>query len=203
MTRSKRVFDIALALCGLAIFAVPLVAVAALLMIGQGRPIFYRSERMVTPDRAFLLWKFRTMQNSKTHGGVTGGDKIGRITPIGLWLRRLKLDELPQLWNILHGDMSFIGPRPPLRAYVERFPDLYAKVLRSRPGLSGLATVVFYRHEAALLAVCKTVQDTDAIYARRCIPRKAHLDLIYQARQSLWLDLVLLWKTFSCVFSDS
>ncbi len=202
MTRSKRLFDIALALCGLVMFAVPMVCVMAMLLVCQGRPIFYCSERMMTPERAFLLWKFRTMKNSKTSGGVTGGDKTSLITPMGTWLRRLKLDELPQLWNILRGEMSFVGPRPPLRAYVERFPEVYAKVLRNRPGLSGLATVVFYQHEAALLADCKTAQDTDAVYGRRCVLRKARLDLIYQARQSARLDLMLLWKTFSRVFSD-
>lgn len=200
MTRSKRMFDIALALCALVIMAVPLVCIATLLMLGQGRPILYRSERMKTPDRAFQLWKFRTMQTNET-SGVTGADKLGLITPIGRWLRRLKLDELPQLWNILRGDMSFVGPRPPLRAYVERFPEIYRKVLCSRPGLSGLATLVFYRREAKLLSGCTTSQDSDLIYARRCIPRKARLDMMYQAKQSFWLDLALLWQTLLRIFS--
>jgi lipopolysaccharide/colanic/teichoic acid biosynthesis glycosyltransferase len=105
------------------------------------------------------------------------------------------LDEIPQLWNILRGDMSFVGPRPPLRSYVERAPALYAAVLRSRPGLTGLATLHFRRHEERLLARCFTPQETDSVYARRCVPRKARLDLIYQRRPNLCADVAILWKT--------
>lgn len=201
MTPSKRAFDIGLALFGLAIFAVPAAIIVLTLMVCQGRPIFYHSERMLSADRAFQIWKFRTMRVSASDGGVSGGDKSARITPIGQFLRRLRLDELPQLWNILRGDMSFVGPRPPLRAYVERFPSLYAKVLQSRPGLTGLATLTFHRREARLLAACTNAQATDALYARRCIPRKAKLDLIYQAKQTFWLDLALLAQTFVRIFS--
>src|SRR5690606_28666329 len=106
-----------------------------------------------------------------------------------------RLDEVPQLWNVLKGDMSFVGPRPPLRVYVERFPDLYAQVLRSRPGVTGLASLHFHRHEEWILARCATPEDTDAAYARRCVPRKARLDLIYQRRRNLCLDMALMWRT--------
>ena len=105
----------------------------------------------------------------------------------GRFLRRSRLDEVPQLWNVLKGDMSFVGPRPPLRLYVERFPELYAKVLQSRPGVTGLATLVFHRHEEKLLAACRSAAETDAVYARRCVPRKARIDLIYQNMLSEWL----------------
>lgn len=201
MTMSKRTFDVALALVGIGILALPAVVIMASLLICQGRPIFYCSERMKTPDRAFQLWKFRTMTVCATDGGVSGGNKSGRITPLGRILRRLRLDEVPQLWNILRGDMSFVGPRPPLRIYVQRFPRLYAQVLQCKPGLSGIATLVFHRHEARLLAACTTPQDTEAVYIRRCIGRKARLDLIYLARRTFWLDISLLVRTFSCVLS--
>jgi lipopolysaccharide/colanic/teichoic acid biosynthesis glycosyltransferase len=85
------------------------------------------------PSKPFTLIKFRTMQDAIQNTGVTGGDKTARVTRTGHWLRRWRLDEVPQLINILRGDMSFVGPRPPLRRYVEQFPDLYAHVLKSRP----------------------------------------------------------------------
>jgi len=127
--------------------------------------------------------------------GVSGGDKADRITRTGRFLRRTRLDEVPQLWNVLRGDMSFVGPRPPLRVYVERFPQLYAQVLQSRPGITGLATLACHRHEERLLARCHSPAETDAVYARRCVPRKAALDLLYQRRSTICLDLLLMIRT--------
>jgi lipopolysaccharide/colanic/teichoic acid biosynthesis glycosyltransferase len=135
------------------------------------------------------------MRPAAIDSGVSGGDKAARITPAGGFLRRTRLDELPQLFNILKGDMSFVGPRPPLRRYVEACPETYAAVLRSRPGVTGLATLVFHRHEERFLAQCATPEETNRVYLRRCIPRKARLDLIYQRRQSLCLDLWILLRT--------
>lgn len=199
MTLPKRLFDIALSLLLAVLLALPFLALLLVLRITQGRPLFYVAERMKGPDRPFALWKLRTMTSVSTDSGVSGGDKSARITPTGQFLRRARLDEIPQLWNVLRGDMSFVGPRPPLRSYVERFPALYAQVLQSRPGITGLATLQFHTHEEYLLATCKNAAETDAVYTRRCIPRKAHLDLIYQRRQSLCFDLVLLWRTASRV----
>ncbi|MFV0515708.1 MAG: sugar transferase, partial [Jhaorihella sp.] len=90
---------------------------------------------------------------------------------------------------------SFVGPRPPLRQYVERHPDLYARVLNSRPGVTGLASIVYHRHEAALLARCATPAQTDAVYSRICVPAKARLDLIYQRHQSICYDFDLVFQT--------
>ncbi len=195
MTPAKRALDILLALALLAVTAPIMAAIALAVLAVDGRPVLYPSERMRAPRRAFTLWKFRTMRPEAGDSGVSGGDKAGRITRTGRWLRRLRLDELPQLWNVLKGEMSFIGPRPPLRQYAERFPALYAEVLKSRPGISGLATLHFHRHEERLLARARTRDETDAIYVRACIPRKARLDLIYQRRRNLCLDLVLIART--------
>jgi lipopolysaccharide/colanic/teichoic acid biosynthesis glycosyltransferase len=126
---------------------------------------------------------------------VSGGDKSARITRTGAFLRRSRLDEVPQLWNVLRGDISFVGPRPPLRQYVEAFPDVYARVLQSRPGITGLASVYFHAHEEHLLARCTSTAETDAVYRRACIPRKARLDLIYQARRNLCVDMGIMLKT--------
>jgi lipopolysaccharide/colanic/teichoic acid biosynthesis glycosyltransferase len=196
MTITKRLFDLLLALALVLMLALPFALLLAWLLAVQGRPLFYVSERMSAPGRPFALWKLRTMRPGGTDSGVTGGDKSDRITPAGAFLRRTRLDELPQLWNILRGDMSFVGPRPPLREYVERFPDLYAQVLQSRPGVTGLATLLFHRHEERLIATARSARETDEIYTRRCVPRKARLDLIYSRNRNLCLDIALLWRTF-------
>ena len=95
--------------------------------------------------------------------------------------------------------MSFVGPRPPLRIYVARFPVLYGRVLQNRPGVTGLASLHFHRQEERLLARCRTAQETDEVYTRRCIPRKARLDLIYQHRRTLCLDIAIIGQTFGRV----
>lgn len=195
MTPGKRALDLILALT-LGTLLGPVIAGLALwLRITQGAPVFYAAERMTTPTRGFTLWKFRTMTVAAADSGVSGGDKAARITPAGRWLRRTRLDELPQLWNILRGDLSFVGPRPPLRQYVARFPEIYARVLQSRPGVTGLATLVYHAHEERLLAGCADAAETDAVYARACVPRKARLDLIYAAHRSVCFDLVLIART--------
>lgn len=195
MTPSKRAFDLVFGLV-LAVVLAPLaMAIALAILVMDGRPVLFLSERMKTPERAFPLIKFRTMTPADADQGVSGGDKADRITRIGRVLRRTHLDELPQLWNVIRGDLSLVGPRPPLRGYVERFPALYARVLRSRPGLTGLATLRFHAHEARLLARSRSAAETDALYCRACVPRKARLDLIYQRHRTLCLDLMLLWQT--------
>lgn len=195
MTFSKRIFDLVVAALLAAVLAVPFGLLLVYLLIRQGRPLFYVSERMSSPTVGFNLWKLRTMSVSNRDSGVSGGDKSSRITPMGLWLRKIRADEIPQLWNVLKGDMSFVGPRPPLRDYVERFPELYGKVLQSRPGITGLATLYFHRHEERLLAACQSAEETDAVYARRCVPRKARLDLIYAKQRNLCVDVALMLKT--------
>ena len=195
MRRRKRLFDLAVA-SALAVPLAPVIgglALAAWLV--DGRPVFYVSERMKTATQGFRLIKFRTMTVAATDSGVSGGDKKSRITRLGGLLRRTRLDELPQLWNVLRGDISFVGPRPPLRQYVEQYPEIYREVLRSRPGITGLATLVFHDHEEWLLARCATTAETDEVYRRACIPRKARLDMIYQKNESIGFDMAILMKT--------
>lgn len=196
MTPAKRAMDIVVALLLVALLAVPFALLLLWLWAAQGRPLFYGAERMRAPGQAFRLWKLRTMTLAAVdERGVTGADKAGRITPAGRFLRRIRADELPQLWNVIRGDISLVGPRPPLREYVERFPALYAEVLRARPGITGLATLRYHKHEERLLAACRTAAETDAVYVRRCVPRKARLDLIYQRRRTLCWDLWMVLQT--------
>lgn len=156
MTLGKRLLDVGLALLFAAILALPFALLLLWLWAREGWPLFYVSERMRAVDRPFWLWKLRTMTVVPPEQGVSGGDKRARVTKTGTFLRRYRLDEVPQLWNVLKGDMSFVGPRPPLRLYVERFPNIYAQVLKNRPGITGLATLTFHRHEERLLAACHT-----------------------------------------------
>ncbi len=195
----KRAGDILLVLL-LTPLALPLAALLAVaIRIADGAPVLHVAERMQAPGRSFRLYKFRSLRPGSRGIGALGGDRASAITPLGRILRRSRLDELPQLWNILRGDMSFVGPRPPEPIYVARRPDLYARVLQSRPGMTGLATLVFHAHEERLLAACRSAAETDATYMRRCLPRKARLDLIWQRRSSPARDAGLLALTFARV----
>lgn len=197
MTPLKRLLDVVAALLLIVAFAIPFAVLVLILLIVQGRPIFHRSERMTTPSKSFYLWKLRSMYPSPPGDmdEVTGGYKLARVTPIGRFIRRSRLDEIPQLWNVLRGDMSFVGPRPPIRKYVELYPDIYEAVLRCRPGITGLASLHFHRHEEWLLRSSHSHAETEAIYGRNCIPRKARLDLIYQRNRTLCLDVKLMVMT--------
>lgn len=199
MTLSKRIFDLGVAILLLAVLWPLIVMVAVLIRVVDGRPVLFKSERMKTHDEGFAMWKFRTMKPDRNDSGVSGGDKDHRLTRSGRVLRKFRLDELPQLWNVIRGDISFVGPRPPLRHYVELFPALYAEVLRSRPGITGLATLVFHPTEERILEPCRTAEETEELYIRRCIPKKAQLDLVYQRNRSLCLDCRLMVAT---VFRD-
>ncbi|MBQ4826743.1 sugar transferase (plasmid) [Leisingera sp. M527] len=200
MTWRKRIFDLFFASLLILLLGPVLLLLMGWLLWKEGRPLFYVAERMKGPGQPFALWKLRTMTVVETDTGVSGGDKSARITRTGAWLRSKRLDEFPQLWNILRGDISFVGPRPPLRQYVEANPALYAKVLKSRPGVTGLASITYHRHEAALLARCTSAEDTDAVYTRTCVPMKARLDLIYQRHQSMCYDFDLVFQTIGNIF---
>ena len=196
MTIAKRIYDLGAVFILGAFIVLPFAILLVYLLVKQGRPIFYVAERMRAPDRSFNLWKLRTMTVERENSGVSGGDKAARITPMGRMLRKTRADEIPQLWNVLRGDMSFVGPRPPLRIYVERFPELYREVLKSRPGITGLATITYHRHEERLLAQCMSADETDRVYAQRCVPAKAKIDIIYQKHSSICFDVVIMTKTF-------
>lgn len=203
MRWTKRPFDLFCAAV-LSVVLLPLFAFIAWRLKQEGDgPILYVSERMKTPSEGFNLYKFRTMKvvEYKENSGVTGANKDDRITQYGSFLRRKRLDELPQLWNIVLGHMSFVGPRPPLREYVERFPDIYTEVLKDRPGVTGLASLTYSKHETMLLTQCETPAQTERVYTSRCIPAKAKLDLIYQEKFSPCLDYWIIWETLRRTYS--
>lgn len=193
----KRVFDLTLA-CWLALFVMPILGVLYVIVVYQdGHPFLYRSIRNKTVRRKFKLLKIRTMRSVPKHEnlGVTGGHKSNRITPLGRKMRKTRLDELPQIINVLRGDISFVGPRPPEPRYVRACPEIYKEVLRDKPGITGLASIIFHRHEEKMLAQCESREETEAVYIRRSVPRKARLDKIYHDNQSLGLDLYIIYLT--------
>ncbi len=197
MTPGKRAFDLTVSLL-LGALLLPVLAVLILILLAaEGRPVFYIAERMKTPTQGFGLIKLRTMRPAPpgANAGVTGGDKSNRMSRLHRILRRTRADEIPQLWNVIRGDMSLVGPRPPLRLYVEAYPDIYGPVLQSRPGITGLASLRYHAVEERLLAACATPEETDSVYRRRCVPRKAALDMIYQRRRSLCWDILLVAET--------
>ncbi len=159
-------------------------------------PLLHRAERIGRDGEPFTLLKFRTMAVDAASAGpaVTAGDDP-RITPVGRWLRRTKVDELPQLLNVLRGDMSLVGPRPEDARYVETYSDADREVLSARPGVTGPASVAF-RHEEQLLA---DADDLDAAYAL-IMADKLAIDIAYLRRRTVRSDLGILWQTARAVF---
>lgn len=200
MSFGKRLFDIVFALILLVPLSVVMLIIAIIHRFVEGGPLLYRAERMRAPGQPFTQLKFRTMVRDDQDRGATGAHKRWRITRFGHFLRRTRIDELPQLFNILRGDMSFVGPRPPLPEYVDRFPRSYGRVLRCRPGVTGLATLIYHRHEDRILARCHSAEATEDAYYRRCLPAKLKIDEIYREHRSMGLDIWVMWHTMKIFF---
>lgn len=174
----------------------PVIVLVALAVLAvEGRPIFYRSKRMKTPNLSFELIKFRTMSVTHAEVGVTGGDKAHRISAFGGFLRQSRLDEIPQLWNILRGDMGFVGSRPQSPRYVKRHKNVYSQLLMHRPGLTGLGTLMCVRREGRILAQCRTPHQTEQMYERYCLPPRNQADILYAANRTLMSDIYMLMAT--------
>lgn len=190
----RRCFDFAIASALLAI-ASPLMAATALLVhLTSPGPVLFRQRRAGRYRLPFTLYKFRSMHVNLDPGSPLTVDGDPRITRLGTILRRYKLDELPQLWNVLRGDLSLVGPRPKL-------PHLEALDLPYRPGVTGVATLAF-RNEEKILSELRECQ-VPAFYDHCVKPRKAELDERYMRRATLWTDLGLLWRTASSCIRGS
>lgn len=170
-----------------------------LALVLQGRPFLYESERMRGPEMPFRLYKIRTMTPAEgVRELALGGYQKSRITLLGHALRRTRLDELPQIFNVLRGDIGFIGPRPPLRRHFDAFPERYKAVLSAtRPGITGLSTVMVHRREERILSRCRSAAETEAMYLAHCLPIKLRLDMLYARKRSGVLDLLILWWTIA------
>jgi lipopolysaccharide/colanic/teichoic acid biosynthesis glycosyltransferase len=186
----KRAVDLMVATLALIVLA-PLLALIALLIVLDSRgPVFYRAERAGFRGRPLRMLKFRKMRTDARGGALTVADD-DRLTRLGGWLVRTKLDELPQLWHVLRGEMSLVGPRPESPEYVERYAGAYEVILRVRPGLTGYTQLAFAREGAIL-----DPEDPYTHYVTRLLPQKVELDRLYATRLSMRRDLRILAATF-------
>ena len=193
----KRIIDIVASFLGLLLLSPFLFAIAALIKLDSAGPVFFRQERIGRGFRPFLIYKFRTMvkEAAKLGAPITIGEDP-RITRVGRFLRRTKIDELPQLFNVVKGDMSLGGPRPELRRYVDAFRQEYDQILTMRPGLTDLASLKFI-DEASVLAQAR---DPERAYRDCVLPEKLALAKQYIREHSLRLDAVLLARTLWRLF---
>jgi lipopolysaccharide/colanic/teichoic acid biosynthesis glycosyltransferase len=188
----KRLFDIFFSALGL-LFVAPLLLLVALVMkLTDSGPVFYRQARIGRFGVPFQIWKIRTMvAGAETLGPLITQAKDPRMTRIGRLLRKAKIDELPQFWNVLKGEMSFVGPRPQVPRFIERLTPAQRAMLQHRPGITDMATVKF-RNEQELLS---GAADVDDFYIRYCLPRKTALNLQYARQASLPYDIWILVQT--------
>jgi len=193
----KRMFDIVVAAAALVVLFPLLVLSALLIKLDSPGPIFFKQERIGRNFRPFWIYKFRTMaQDAPARGGLVTIGEDARVTRVGRLLRKSKIDEIPQLTNILRGDMALVGPRPEVRQYVELFRRDYEEILQVRPGLTDLASLK-YRDEAALLGKAANPEDE---YMRHVLPDKIRLAKDYLRRSSFLFDLGLILKTLFKLF---
>jgi lipopolysaccharide/colanic/teichoic acid biosynthesis glycosyltransferase len=185
-------FDVVASAAGLALLSPLLGPIALAIKLSDGGPILYRQKRMGKDFKPFFVFKFRTM--------VVGADRLGagitaardpRVTWIGRYLRRYKLDELPQLLNVLRGDMALVGPRPEIPKYAERFRHLYGRLLTARPGITDPASIEFSNEEELLSGATY-----EEIYTREILPKKLALSLDYFERRTWRSDLAVVFRTF-------
>ncbi len=187
----KRIFDFLAALAGLTIVALPMAAIALAIWVTSGRPILFTQYRVGKDGKLFRIKKFRTMVVRDTPDSnitVTGDE---RITPIGRLLRRWKLDELPQLWNVLVGEMSFVGPRPDVPGYADKLQGEARRILSLRPGITGPATLTYRNEEELLAQVDDPIRYNDEVI----FPDKVRINLKYLEECSFTKDLYYIWKT--------
>jgi len=193
----KRLFDILLSFIGLLLLQPLFVVVAIMIKVDSTGPIFFRQGRVGKNFRRFMIYKFRTMVVDAEKKGLritSGGDH--RITSAGRILRKFKIDELPQLFNVLKGDMSFVGPRPEVEEYVKLYEKDYQEILKRRPGITDVSSIIFREEEAVL----KNQADPEGYYKKILLPEKIRLAKEYIAHSSFLYDLKLILNTLHKIF---
>jgi lipopolysaccharide/colanic/teichoic acid biosynthesis glycosyltransferase len=198
MMRPKRMLDLVAAGSGIVLLSPLFLGLALLIKAQDGGPVFFRQERVGYRGRLFRIWKFRTMVPDAEGQGLpltVGRDR--RVTRVGAWLRRMKLDELPQLFNVLVGDMTFVGPRPEVPRYVASYGAEERQVLELVPGITDEASINYF-DEATTLA---TAADPERLYVSEIIPQKIRINLAYAARATVWTDVRVILTTFHRLLS--
>jgi len=189
---SKSTFDVLSSLLGLTLLSPVLVVLAILIKREDGGPVFYRGVRVGRFGRSFKIFKFRTMVlNAEKLGGPSTADDDPRITRVGKFIRKFKLDELPQLINVLKGEMSVVGPRPEVQMYVDMFTEEEKTILSVRPGITDWASI-WNPDEGAILAGST---DPEKTYMEKIRPDKIRLQLKYVRERSFWNDLKIITQT--------
>ncbi len=192
----KRLFDVALAGTGLVLLSPVLAAAAIATLLDSGRPVLYRQVRVGRFFKPFTLYKLRTMETTAAEPGITVGED-SRITRTGRFLRSTKLDETPQLANVVLGDMSIVGPRPELPRYVELFHKEYELILTVRPGITDPASIK-YRDESELL---NGASDPETVYLEEVLPDKIAMTQSYVASHSMLSDFRIIVQTIARIVS--
>ncbi len=194
---AKRLLDILISLAALILLSPLFLFIAVAVRVSSRGPAFFRQDRVGLRGETFRIWKFRTMTAEEAHAAplVTSSDDR-RVTAVGRFLRRWKLDELPQFVNVLLGEMSIVGPRPEVRRYVAMYSDEQRRVLSVKPGMTDEASIR-YADEERILAEC---DDIEATYVNEIMPRKLELNLKYIDGRSLWGDIALILRTAVGVF---
>jgi lipopolysaccharide/colanic/teichoic acid biosynthesis glycosyltransferase len=187
-----RAFDLVASILGLLVLLPFLLVIGLVIRLEGSGPVFFRQERIGRDGRPFRIWKFRTMVVDAERSGrlITVGEDR-RITRSGAWLRRWKLDELPQLLNVLLGQMSFVGPRPEVPRYVALYTEEQRRVLELRPGITDIASIA-YRNESELL---EGQEDPEAYYIQRILPDKIRMNLDYAGRATIWRNIKVILAT--------
>ncbi|RJQ20581.1 MAG: sugar transferase [Nitrospiraceae bacterium] len=194
----KRLFDVSASLAGLAVLFPVIFFIALLIKLDSSGPVFYRGLRVGRNGRPFRIFKFRSMvHNADKIGGTSTPDDDPRVTRTGQVIRKYKLDELPQLINVLTGDMSFVGPRPQVPWAVELYSEEEKQLLSVRPGITDYASIRF-RNEADIL---KGSADPDRDYLEKIAPEKIRLGLEYVRERSLWLDIKIIFSTLKALIA--
>ncbi|MBL0053649.1 MAG: sugar transferase [Bacteroidetes bacterium] len=193
----KRVFDISSSIVALVILAPVFIAISLVIKFNSAGPIFYLQKRVGKNNKDFSIYKFRTMKvNSDKAGLLTVGMNDSRITTVGVVLRKYKLDELPQLLNVLIGDMSIVGPRPEVRKYVDMYNAEQLEVLSVKPGITDYASIL-YSQENELLT---KAADPEKEYIENIMPHKLQLNVEYIRTHNFLVDLKIIAKTVAKIF---
>jgi len=193
----KRLFDISASGVGLVLLSPLLLAVAVWIKLDSRGPVFFRQTRVGRHNKDFRIFKFRTMRMGSDKGSlITIGGRDSRVTCSGYFLRKTKIDELPQLINVFLGDMSLVGPRPEVRHYVDYWTPGQMRVLDVRPGITDPASIR-YCNESELLA---NADDPESFYINVIMQDKIKLYLDYVERQSFWTDIRIILSTFMAIF---
>lgn len=187
----KRIFDFSSSLLGLVILFPLLILISFAIKIGSSGPILFSQKRVGKDGKQFILIKFRSMMINQQSNNTATAKGDDRITTIGVFLRKYKLDELPELWNVLRGEMSLVGPRPDVPGYADNLKGEDRKILKLRPGITGTASLKYVNEEEILSA-----QDDPQKYNDEVIfPDKVKVNLEYYKNQSLWLDIKIIFAT--------